>query len=166
MTRALTATWSAINLVAGLLLTFLAPTFYSQVARPVAVGYLFILGAVIAISQLRTSSLNRNQLLAVATISIVAAVSILLTDTASIDYQLLVSTWALAQGSMLLIGSLKHGVKSSQGRDFFSVSMASAILGLVLLLPGAAPRNQLGYFSAYLLVTGVLYAIASATPSK
>ncbi len=166
MTRAMSATWAAVNLAAGLALTFLAPVFYAQVARPLAVGYLLVFGLAIGAIQRRNKSAARTQLLAVSVVSIAAGVSVALIENAGTAYQLLVSIWALAQGSLLLIGAMNLGFKTSSGRDLAIVSASSLILGLVLLIPDAAPRNQLGFFSAYLLITGVLLAIAASTPSK
>jgi hypothetical protein len=166
MTRLMYAAWAAVNLIAGLALTFLAPVFFAQVAEPLAIGYLLVFAISTGLIQLRAKTEVRMQFLAIAAVSIVAALVIAITGAAATtNYQMVVSTWALGQGLLILLAALELKPKTSARRDLMIVSAASIALAALLYLP-EAPRYQLGFFSAYLLITGVLLGIAAATPSK
>ena len=139
MTRLMYAAWAAVNLVAGLALTFLAPVFFAQVAEPIAIIYLLTFSLSSGLIQLRTKTEVRMQFLAISAVSLATAIVIAITGAAATtSYQMVVSTWALGQGLLVLLAALELKPKTSQRRDLMIVSAAS-VAPLTIVSPPIVP---------------------------
>ncbi len=171
MGRAVSASWAGVNLTVGLLLTFMAPRLSSSIAFPLSVGYLLALAIALVVSQAREPKVDvqpKQALLFVAGLSAITAltVAVFFSNQIGTALQLVVSTWGVIQAALLFMAARKSAHKSNEVRDLYIVSAVSAGMAVALYVPTTNLRDQLGYLSAYLLITGVLHAISAATPSK
>lgn len=168
MTQLTTATWAAINLVAGLIFTFLAPTQSAVIAEPVAVTYLLVFGSVQLFLQLRSRKITHGRLILLSVISLVTGglIAFFPFENPANCYHEVISHWAITQALLLTLVARKVKFKTPMGRDLLVTAVASLVLGILLYQPGFALRDILGFFSAYLLVTAVLFGIAAASEAK
>lgn len=165
MSRTTIATWAAINLVAGLLLTFLAPTASGAIAIPISVGYPSAFGLMLSLFSWRNRSTKPVALFTLAGLSLFTgfACAGIPVNNPGDNFHQVIAYWALGQAALLLAARKFAG---RHARDLFIVAVASALLGVAMFLPDFQLRDTLGFFSAYLLITGVLLGIAAATDQK
>ena len=168
MTRSQLFWWAGANLLAGLALTFLAPKFSEQVAQPIAIAYLLLVGITQFVLQLRSAIARNFRLIAFALTPLLVGVLLVILpfDHSDQVYHQVISHWAAIQALLLFLTAKQMSFRSARGRDLLVVAVASAALATLLYIPASALRDILGYFSAYLLVSGVFLAIAAFSEQK
>ena len=78
----------------------------------------------------------------------------------------LVTGWGLIAGSFELYLARRSGFGSRAGKDSLINACFSLLLGLVFLIAPLDVISAVGFFGAYLAISGVHLAIAAGTPSK
>jgi hypothetical protein len=78
----------------------------------------------------------------------------------------LVTVWGLVSGAFELYLARRASMKSTQGREFLMSAILSATLGLLFLVAPLDIVSAVGFFGAYLIVSGVQLGVAAATPSS
>jgi uncharacterized membrane protein HdeD (DUF308 family) len=78
----------------------------------------------------------------------------------------LVAGWALISGFFDLYLARRVGFKSRSGKDSLISSVLSLMLGVLFLAAPIDIVSAVGFFGAYLVLTGVHLAIAAFTPEK
>jgi hypothetical protein len=78
----------------------------------------------------------------------------------------LVAGWALISGSFDLYLARRAGFKSRSGKDSLISAVLSLSLGVLFLAAPIDIVSAVGFFGAYLVLTGVHLAIAAFTPEK
>lgn len=147
------ASAAALNLAFGVFLTFLAPAFSQQIGIATVIAYLLAL----AIHALRQNA----QLLGL--ISIAAAGATFTVSNESLHW--VICGWA-ALVAITLFRSRNLGAIFAQRLDQRLVAAFASVLFLAQTIPVLDSRAVLGFFAAYLLVTGVFMGIGAASQSK
>lgn len=78
----------------------------------------------------------------------------------------LVTGFGLAAGVFELYLARREGFKSRNGKDGLLNAGLSLLLGLLFLIAPLDIVSAVGFFGAYLALSGIHLAIAAATPSK
>lgn len=78
----------------------------------------------------------------------------------------LVTVWGLVSGAFELYLARRASLKTSHGREFLLSAILSAVLGLLFLVAPLDIVSAVGFFGAYLIVSGVQLGVAAATPSS
>lgn len=78
----------------------------------------------------------------------------------------LVTVWGLVSGAFELYLARRASIKSTEGREFLMSAILSATLGLLFLVAPLDIVSAVGFFGAYLIVSGVQLGVAAATPSS
>jgi hypothetical protein len=78
----------------------------------------------------------------------------------------LVTVWGLVSGAFELYLARRASIKSTEGREFLLSAILSATLGLLFLVAPLDIVSAVGFFGAYLIVSGVQLGVAAATPSS
>jgi uncharacterized membrane protein HdeD (DUF308 family) len=78
----------------------------------------------------------------------------------------LVTVWGLVSGAFELYLARRASLKTSHGREFLMSAILSAVLGLLFLVAPLDIVSAVGFFGAYLIVSGVQLGVAAATPSS
>lgn len=78
----------------------------------------------------------------------------------------LVTGWGLIAGSFELYLSRRAGFASRSGKDGLINASFSLLLGVLFLVAPLDIVSAVGFFGAYLTLSGVHLAIAAATPAK
>lgn len=81
-------------------------------------------------------------------------------------FKFLVTGWAIIAGAFELFQSRRAGFKTAEGRDLLINSCFSLLLALLFLLAPLDIVSQVGFFGAYLMMSGVHIGIAAASPAK
>jgi hypothetical protein len=71
-----------------------------------------------------------------------------------------------AQTAFELYLARRASIKSTEGREFLMSAILSATLGLLFLVAPLDIVSAVGFFGAYLIVSGVQLGVAAATPSS
>lgn len=77
----------------------------------------------------------------------------------------LVTVWGLVSGAFELYLARRASLKTAHGREFLLSAILSAVLGLLFLVAPLDIVSAVGFFGAYLIVSGVQLAVAAATPT-
>jgi hypothetical protein len=77
----------------------------------------------------------------------------------------LVTVWGLVSGAFELYLARRASLKTVHGRDFLLSAILSAVLGLLFLVAPLDIVSAVGFFGAYLIVSGVQLGVAAATPT-
>lgn len=85
---------------------------------------------------------------------------------AGLAFVYLVAGWGLIAGSFDLYLARRSGFKSRSGKDSLISSVLSLILGVLFLAVPIDIVSAVGFFGAYLVLSGVHLAIAALTPEK
>jgi hypothetical protein len=80
-------------------------------------------------------------------------------------FKFLVTGWAVIAGAFELFQSRRAGFKTAEGRDLLINSCFSLLLAVLFLLAPLDIVSQVGFFGAYLMMSGVHIGIAAASPS-
>jgi hypothetical protein len=78
----------------------------------------------------------------------------------------LVTVWGLVSGAFELYLARRASLKTSHGREYLMSAILSAVLGLLFLVAPLDIVSAVGFFGAYLIVSGVQLGVAAATPSS
>ena len=82
----------------------------------------------------------------------------------ALAFKFLVTGWAIIAGAFELYQSRRAGFKSSTGRDLLINASMGLLLAVLFLLAPLDIVSQVGFFGAYLLMSGVHTAISAASP--
>jgi hypothetical protein len=88
------------------------------------------------------------------------------TQTQVLAFIYLVTGWGLIAGSFELYLARREGYKSQRGKDSFVNAGFSLLLGVLFLVAPLDIVSAVGFFGAYLVLSGVHLGIAAATPVK
>ncbi len=80
-------------------------------------------------------------------------------------FKFLVTGWAIIAGAFELFQSRRAGFKTAEGRDLLINSCFSLLLAVLFLLAPLDIVSQVGFFGAYLMMSGVHIGIAAASPA-
>lgn len=80
-------------------------------------------------------------------------------------FKFLVTGWAIIAGAFELFQSRRAGFKTAEGRDLLINSCFSLLLAVLFLLAPPDIVSQVGFFGAYLMMSGVHIGIAAASPA-
>jgi uncharacterized membrane protein HdeD (DUF308 family) len=78
----------------------------------------------------------------------------------------LVTGWGLVAGAFELYLARREGLKTRNGKDALINAVLSLALGVLFLVAPLDIVSAVGFFGAYLALSGIHLAIAAATPSK
>jgi hypothetical protein len=78
----------------------------------------------------------------------------------------LVTVWGLVSGAFELYLARRASTKSARGREYLLSAILSSVLGLLFLVAPLDIVSAVGFFGAYLIVSGVQLGVAAATPSS
>lgn len=76
----------------------------------------------------------------------------------------LITVWGLVSGAFELYLARRSGFKTGEGRDYLLSSTLSIVLGLLFLVAPLDIVSAVGFFGAYLVISGVQLAVAAASP--
>lgn len=88
------------------------------------------------------------------------------TETQVLAFTYLVTGWGLIAGSFELYLARRAGFRSQAGKDNLINAGFSLLLGVLFLIAPLDIVSAVGFFGAYLVLSGVHLAIAAATPTK
>ena len=83
----------------------------------------------------------------------------------SLAFKFLVTGWAIIAGAFELYQARRAGFKTLAGRDLLINACFGLLLALLFLLAPLDIVSQVGFFGAYLLMSGVHAAISAASPA-
>jgi hypothetical protein len=104
-------------------------------------------------------------LLAPNTISYAVETAASSTTSDALAFKFLVTGWAIIAGAFELYQARRAGFKSPVGRDLLINSSMSLLLAVLFLLAPLDIVSQVGFFGAYLLMSGVHVGISAASPA-
>lgn len=158
---------SAVSFGSGVFITF------SQSHSPLVGLYtLATFGLVVGLSSAALSLSNKSegglQELPIATLATLVGLFALLAAQAAegqlAAFMALVATWGLISGAFGLYQARKYGFRKLVGRDYLLSSVFGLVLGILFLAVDLDPVSAVGFFGAYLVLDGVHWGIASASP--
>ena len=119
---------------------------------------------------LRRVGLNPLQELPVATLALLiglfAALAFSNTATQLPAFLSLVSAWGIISGAFELYQARRHGFKTSAGKDYLMSAVFALLIGLLFLAVELDEVSAVGFFGAYLALSGVHLGIAAASEQK
>jgi hypothetical protein len=80
-------------------------------------------------------------------------------------FKFLVTGWAIIAGAFELYQSRRAGFRTTAGRDLLINACFSLLLAVLFLLAPLDIVSQVGFFGAYLMMSGVHIGIAAASPA-
>lgn len=86
------------------------------------------------------------------------------TDTTKTAFIGLVTVWGLVAGAFEMYLARRASFKTTNGREYLMSAILSAVLGLLFLVAPLDIVSAVGFFGAYLIVSGVQLGVAAATP--
>ncbi len=86
------------------------------------------------------------------------------TDGAQTAFIGLVTVWGLVAGAFEMYLARRASFKTTSGREYLMSAILSAVLGLLFLVAPLDIVSAVGFFGAYLIVSGVQLGVAAATP--
>jgi hypothetical protein len=86
------------------------------------------------------------------------------TDTSKTAFIGLVTVWGLVAGAFEMYLARRASFKTTNGREYLMSAILSAVLGLLFLVAPLDIVSAVGFFGAYLIVSGVQLGVAAATP--
>ena len=153
MTLSSKASASVVNLAFGLFLTFMAPVFSQQIGLTTVIAYL-LANSVYALRQ--------NELI-LATISLTAAAATFMVDEQNLHW--VIGAWAALTALTLFRNRNINSIFGQRLDQRIGAGLAT-LLFLAELITVLDLRAVLGFFAAYLLVSGVFMGIGAASQSK
>ncbi|MEN9965714.1 MAG: hypothetical protein RJA60_711, partial [Actinomycetota bacterium] len=81
-------------------------------------------------------------------------------------FKFLVTGWAIIAGAFELFQARRSGFRTTSGRDLLINACFSLLLALLFLLAPLDIVSQVGFFGAYLMMSGVHIGIAAASPAS
>jgi hypothetical protein len=76
----------------------------------------------------------------------------------------LITVWGLVSGAFELYLARRSGFKTPIGRDYLLSATLSIVLGLLFLVAPLDIVSAVGFFGAYLVISGVQLGVAAASP--
>lgn len=160
------ASRAAISLAVGLFLTF------SQ-SHGVEIGlfslgvfglsFAVLIGLASVVFQKGLAAIENVPLVMVALLIGIFALS---ASNDEIAFKSLVTGWAIIAGAFELFQARRSGFKTTAGRDLLINACFSILLALLFLLAPLDIVSQVGFFGAYLMMSGVHIGIAAASPAS
>ncbi len=86
-------------------------------------------------------------------------------DSNALAFKFLVTGWAIIAGAFELYQARRSGFKSASGRDLLINASFGLLLAVLFLLAPLDIVSQVGFFGAYLLMSGVHGGISAASPA-
>lgn len=86
-------------------------------------------------------------------------------EAASTAFIGLVTVWGLVSGAFELYLARRASLKSAIGREYILSAVLSIVLGLLFLVAPLDIVSAVGFFGAYLIVSGVQLGVAAASPA-
>lgn len=83
----------------------------------------------------------------------------------ALAFKFLVTGWAIIAGAFELYQARRAGFKSANGRDLLINASMGLLLAVLFLLAPLDIVSQVGFFGAYLLMSGVHVGISAASPA-
>jgi len=83
----------------------------------------------------------------------------------ALAFKFLVTGWAIIAGAFELYQARRAGFKSANGRDLLINASMGLLLAILFLLAPLDIVSQVGFFGAYLLMSGVHGGIAATSPA-
>jgi hypothetical protein len=158
---------SAVSFGAGVFITF-SQSHSPEVGLYTLSAFGLVVGlsaAALALGKKAEGALQELPMATLATLvglfSLLAAQS---TDGQLAAFMALVATWGLISGAFGLYQARKFGFKVLAGRDHLVSSVFGLVLGVLFLAVDLDPVSAVGFFGAYLVLDGVHWGIASASP--
>jgi hypothetical protein len=157
----------------ALVIVFLAPKFSYQIAAPVLFAFSAMTVLFAVLFATKTHGLA-NRILAIVRAVIAALFSFCIwllqlfgsvsaTNHAAAFFAITVAFWATAE-TVIAVCEYFASKIAEEKRDHIIMAVAAALLAIAQFFANDEMRNVLGYFSAYLIVTQIVAAIAIATP--
>lgn len=84
----------------------------------------------------------------------------------ALAFKFLVTGWAIIAGAFELYQARRAGFKSPSGRDLLINASFGLLLAVLFLLAPLDIVSQVGFFGAYLLMSGVHIGISAASPQQ
>jgi uncharacterized membrane protein HdeD (DUF308 family) len=78
----------------------------------------------------------------------------------------LVSAWGIISGAFELYQARRNGFKTASGKDYLMSAVFALVLGLLFLAVPLDEVSAVGFFGAYLALSGVHLGIAAASVPK
>ena len=156
---------AAISLAVGLFLTF-SQSHGAEIGL-LALGifglsFAVLTGLASVLFQKGLAAIENVPLVMVALLIGIFALSA--TDDA-MAFKFLVTGWAIIAGAFELYQARRAGFKTAAGRDLLINSSFSLLLAVLFLLAPLDIVSQVGFFGAYLMMSGVHIGIAAASPA-
>jgi len=76
----------------------------------------------------------------------------------------LITVWGLVAGAFELYLARRSGFSTTVGRDYLLSATLSIVLGLLFLVAPLDIVSAVGFFGAYLVISGVQLGVAAASP--
>ena len=132
------------------------------------IGYALLNGVGIVIWGKGIFSLENFPLTLVALLIGIAAILVPATDpeAAALAFVYLVTGWGLISGAFEMYLARKAGFATRLGKDGLISASLSLLVGLLFLIAPLDIISAVGFFGAYLVLSGVHLGISAATPSK
>jgi hypothetical protein len=83
----------------------------------------------------------------------------------ALAFKFLVTGWAIIAGAFELYQARRSGFKSAAGRDLLINASFGLLLAILFLIAPLDIVSQVGFFGAYLLMSGVHGGISAASPA-
>jgi hypothetical protein len=156
---------AGISLAVGLFLTF-SQSHGADIGL-LALGifglsFAFLNGLASAVFQKGMAAIQNVPLVMVALLIGIFALS---ASNDELAFKFLVTGWAIIAGAFELFQSRRVGFKTAEGRDLLINSCFSLLLAVLFLLAPLDIVSQVGFFGAYLMMSGVHIGIAAASPA-
>jgi uncharacterized membrane protein HdeD (DUF308 family) len=176
---------AALALILGLAITFTAG--HTATFGLVAFGIFAVLSGLLVLAAYvgpRTPAEARTPFRAAGIVSIVAGVAALAVPGGGIGYLVWVlSGWAIVTGALELVSGIRYRGRAAGSPDWITVGALTVLLGAVaLVIPPdisdafsgdkgvegllTSPIIVVGMLGAWAVITGVLQAIAAASPNR
>jgi hypothetical protein len=119
---------------------------------------------------LRKAGLNPLQELPVATLALLVGMFAALAYSNPPNqlpaFLSLVSAWGIISGAFELYQARRNGLKTAAGKDYLMSAVFALVLGLLFLAVPLDVVSAVGFFGAYLALSGVHLGIAAASEQK
>lgn len=161
---------AAISFALGIFITF-SQAHGADIGLIVLAAFGFSLGlGGGALAFFQKSGLNPLQELPVATLALLigmfSALAFSNTPNQLPAFLALVSAWGIISGAFELYQARRSGLKTVAGKDYLISAVFALLLGLLFLAVPLDEVSAVGFFGAYLALTGVHLGIAAASVQK
>ena len=157
---------AAISLAVGLFLTF-SQSHGAEIGLlslgVFGLSFAVLTGLASVIFQKGLAAIENVPLVMVA---LLIGIFALMASNDEVAFKSLVTGWAIIAGAFELFQARRSGFKSTTGRDLLINSCFSLLLAVLFLLAPLDIVSQVGFFGAYLMMSGVHIGIAAASPSQ